>query len=845
MLTREQFAKLEELFDAVSAVPKEQRQTLITQLGAQYPELLDPLSELLQAHERQSPNSTSQLAQNISAQLQTHLPELVHAGAVVGDYRLLSQIGVGGMGRVFRASRSKDGAQREFALKLLRQELADGNLRQRFRQEVEILQRMEHPGICQLIDAGSLAGGTPYVVMELIQGQNLLDYCDTHALGLNQRIALFRKVLAAVGYAHQHLIVHRDLKAANILVDQHGEPKLLDFGIAKALDPANAATQTATVDRYLSFAHAAPEQLRGQIISTSCDIYALGALLYQLLCGASPFDYERLSPGELEHHILSIPPDPMTKRVVEISASRKQELLWRGRGFSELRGLQRGLRGDLESIVQRCLRKNADERYRSVEQLDEDLAHFLHQRPIRAKSSNTWYRIRKFVARNRLACGLSAVLLLSIVLGVTAVVIRTQEATAQAERAQQALDILRSAFLSADPARVAGQEVSARAVLDAALPPLEEHFSDAPELYANLAGTIAEVNLALGLFPQSAQLFERAAQAAKAANLPAQKQFELRIWAARASYSAGAFDATARQLQQAEQLGVPLTPEWQITRALVLVRDQDFQTATELLRQAVQATADRPRHDEWANFARVRLSDIYARQKDDIHALEILNETLRWQANALDANHPRVLLTKIQVASQKDLLGRREEALREAQDVLLQVKRNYGVRSPFVAKTAMVIGNIHAGAEQNAQAAGYYREAMEIFHEQLGDRYPNAIRNVFNLAQVLNAQPDKRAEATAYYRQCLVNAELSFGLKSGATSIFRNGLAQNLIALGEPEEAWQLLTSENALVGLASADSALRLEYEELIEKARRQTCLKNPSAIPSCHQAQMQIADK
>lgn len=831
MLTREQFAKLEQLFDEVLAAPAQEREALIEQHCGQSPELGEPLRDLLRAHEQQSPNSTNQLVQEVSGQLRTHLPDLVHAGAIVGEYRLLEQIGVGGMGRVYRASRSKDGVHREFALKLLRQELSNTVLLQRFAQEKDILQRMEHPGICRLVDAGSLANGTPFVVMELIQGKNLLEYCQDNALSLNQRLVLFRKVLAAVAYAHQHLIVHRDLKAANILVDQYGEPKLLDFGIAKALDQAGVQTQTATVDRFISFAHAAPEQLRGQIISTGCDIYALGALLYQLLCGASPFDYERLSAGELERHILDIPPEAMTKRVTEIDVPVAAASPWRVRGFSERRGLQRELRGDLESIVQQCLRKNPDERYRSVEQLDEDVERFLEQRPIRTKSSNALYRMRKFIARNRLACGLTGILLVSIVLGVTAVANRTREATAQAQRAQQALDILRSAFLSADPARVAGQEVSARAVLDAAIPQLEERFVDAPELYANLASTIAEVNLALGLFPQSSKLFGRAVQAAAIAELTPQVQFELRIWAARASYSAGEFDAANEHLKHAEQMGVPLTPEWQITRALMLVRERDFKQATQLLEQAVYATADRPRIDEWANFGRTRLADAYMQQRDHERALEVLHQTLTWHAHELDATHPRVVLTKIHLATQKNMMGRGEEALGEAQEILKLVKQKYGPRSPFAARAAMVIGNIYAGSDKDMEAVGYYREAMEIFHEQLGDRYPNAIRNVFNLAQVLDAQPGKRAEATPYYQQSVSNAELSFGIAGTTPMIFRNRYAKNLLERGLADDALRLLRSENAMAGLANASAELRAEYLDLLRRTHEKACLATTSS--------------
>ncbi len=295
-------------------------------------------------------------------------------GQTIGRFRLDTEIGSGGMGRVFKARRIDGDVEQVVALKLLRMELFNPALLKRFSTERKILASLNHPGIAHLIDAGTDGRGTPFVAMEYIDGLPLQAYCTHSALPVRARIELFRQVLAAVSHAHRNLVVHRDLKPSNILVSFDGQIKLLDFGIAKELDFSRQ--ETATVHRFFTPAFAAPEQLSNGNITVACDIYGLGAVLYTLLTGAAPFDFSELSPGEIERRIRMVPPSPMSASVLIRGESATRAL-----GVENLARWCKDIRGDLEQIVQKALRKEPQLRYVSVDRFDEDLARYLDRRP--------------------------------------------------------------------------------------------------------------------------------------------------------------------------------------------------------------------------------------------------------------------------------------------------------------------------------------------------------------------------------------------------------------------------------------------------------------------------------
>ena len=811
-------AQLQQWFEQALELPPSQWEAFVEQACAGDADGAQQLRRLLRTQLRLAHSDTQAVFGDVDAAVAAALPGVLGEGGHIGPYRLLGQIGLGGMGRVFRAERSGADFRQTVAIKLLRQELVNPSLLRRFSLERKLLAQLDHPGICRLIDAGTLADATPYAVMEYVDGTNLFDHADRHQLTLEQRLLLFRQVLAAVSYAHQRLVVHRDIKAGNILVDGDGHIRLLDFGIAKAIDGALDAT--ATGDRYLSFSNAAPEQLLGQPVTVACDTYALGGVLYELLCGLPPFELDGIAETSLHARILHTPPPPMSRRIqaapVAVAGARR---------LATVAALQRRLGGDLECIVQKCLRKEAALRYATVQHLDEDIAGFLQHRPIRAADGRHAYRLRKFVARNALTCALAAALVLALTAALAAMLVRNAEAVRERDRAQQALVILRSAFLSADPARVAGEAVTVRAVLDAALPALQPYQQAQPELYASLAGSIAEVQLSLGLSTDAAELFDRAALAAQRASIAPAEHSRLLVVRGRALFAAGEFERAQQSLQQALDTGVAPTPEWKIVQSGVVANTGNSQGAAALLREAIGAMHERPVDDEWAHLARLRLAELLGQNDAAAEGLQVLDATLQWQRGALDALHPRVTLTRLQRVIALRQLGRHDEALAEAGRVRDDAIEAYGADSPFAARAAMVRGNVQIGLKRRSEALASYREAVAVYAGSVGETNPNTLRASYNLAEVLAQEAAQRAEALALYRRTLAAAEQRFGARSNAVVLFRNGYARSLLADSQAVAALAVLTTSAAAQGLTVARSANRRDFIDLLRRSHAAAC--------------------
>lgn len=836
MDAQQAFARVQQLFDEALDLPAAQWDAFVATACANDPETAAMLQELLRQQRRLAARDTAAQFGDLPGRAAAALPELLGEGSRIGPYTLLAQVGVGGMGRVFRAERVTAEFRQSVAIKLLRQELVEPSLLRRFSTERRLLAALNHPGICRLIDAGALHDGTPYVVMEFVDGEDLLHFADRRGLRLDERLRLFRQVLAAVAYAHRHLVVHRDIKAGNVLVDADGQIRLLDFGIAKALDGTPEATVTR--ERYLSFSNAAPEQLRGDAISVACDVYALGALLYELLCGLPPFVLDGASAAMLETQILQVPPPAMARRCAAAETAVAQR-----RGLGDVAALQRRLGGDLERVVQTCLRKEPAARYATVEQLDDDIARVLEQRPIRASDGQRFYRLRKFVARHRTSCALGALFVLALAGALAAVFARNAAAARERDRAQDALALLRQAFLSADPARVAGEAVTVRAVLDAARPALEQRFDTQPELYASLAGSLAEVQMSLGLSTEAAALFERAADAAQRGALSARERFDLQVLQARALFAAGEFARARDVLQAATSIGVASSPEWSVVEASVLAHEGKADAAAASLRHAMAALDARGAEDEWANLARLRLAELLGQNGKSAEGLAMLDATLAWQRRSLDATHPRVTLTRLQRVIALRQLDRHEEALREAAVVRADTVAAYGAQSPFAARAAMVLGNVQAGLGRRADAIATYRDTVAIFRASIGETHPNTLRASYNLAEMLAPDPAQRRDALALYRDTLAAAEQRFGTQSNAVVLFRLGFARLLLSDGQAPAALALLTSEAAASGLAIARPDNRRDFVELLQRSRNEAGCAATSDGGDCARAATLLA--
>jgi eukaryotic-like serine/threonine-protein kinase len=387
---------IEPLLDDLLALPPAQRDARLVHLQAQDPALAADLAKLLAL------DSRIRKERFLTGQALTTPPPSQPSestGDVIGAYRLQTVLGMGGMGIVWRAARDDGRYDAAVAVKLVNLALLGPGGAQRFEREGRLLSRLSHPAIARLLDAGNTAAGTPYLVLEYVQGAPIDAWCDMHRLALTARLELFLQVLEAVLHAHANLVLHRDLKPSNILVSTEGQVKLLDFGIAGLLDETSAAALTgditAAAGRAFSPDHAAPEQVEGGAMTTAVDVYALGVLLYGLLCGAHPTAAPTDTPMQRIRALLETQPMRASDRALRAGADAAA---CRATTSAQL---SRTLCGDLDNILAKALKKAPQERYGTVGVLADDLRRYLRYEPVSAHAHSLGYRWAKFARRNR------------------------------------------------------------------------------------------------------------------------------------------------------------------------------------------------------------------------------------------------------------------------------------------------------------------------------------------------------------------------------------------------------------------------------------------------------------
>jgi eukaryotic-like serine/threonine-protein kinase len=484
-MTPDRWQEVQALFaTAVELAPAAQA-AYLAEACAGDPTLRDEVLALLAADRRADASPFISNAVGVAAEALAGAPAPSRLGERVGPYRLIRELGRGGMGTVYLAERVDGQYQASVAIKFVRGTLAAPELARRLVAERQILAGLTHPNIAWLLDGGTAADGTPYLVMEHVAGEAIDRWCERRGLGLPARLALFRRVAAAVQYAHQALVVHRDLKPSNILVTADGTPKLVDFGIAKLL-AGEAAEATATV-RALTPAYAAPEQVIGGRITVATDVYGLGGVLYRLLTGRAPLEVAGLSPGEIEHRICE--QLPAAPSVAAQAAARA----WR-----------RSLKGDLDTIVLTALRKEPERRYATADALADDVRRFELGHPVRARPASWRYRAGKFVVRHRAAVGTGALLCVALTGGLGATLWQARRAR-QAQRATVAAlaqsnatkDFLLDLFRASDPTENRGAQITARALLARGAARVDS-LTGQPALQADLLETLARVEMSLG-----------------------------------------------------------------------------------------------------------------------------------------------------------------------------------------------------------------------------------------------------------------------------------------------------------------------------------------------------------
>jgi serine/threonine protein kinase/tetratricopeptide (TPR) repeat protein len=504
------------LLDLALALPLARRETWLAQTAASDPLVAPLLRKLLLAHGRVETHEI--LATLPKLQRTKRTSDAGTAGLRVGPFELLEPLGRGGMGSVWRARYADGRLKRDVAVKLpasTEDPTALHNLRERFARERDFLAQLEHPHIARLYDAGVSDSGQPYLAMEYVAGLPIDAHCDAQRLPIKARLNLFSQVLDAVGHAHQQLVLHRDLKSSNVLVDDKGQVRLLDFGVARLLPtPQTADTDaqqgelTERAGAAFTLGHAAPEQVNHGPLSTATDVYALGVMLYRLLTGLSPYQPARDTRGALEDAVLLATPEAASTRLFAPEA-----LAARQTSSGELR---KALRDDLDVILGKAMKKSPQERYATVTALTDDLQRHLAQQPISAHADSGWYRMRLFVARNRVAVTASSLAVLTLMGTAGTAVWQAQvsarnaaQAAKEAARANTAQKFFAGLLSKADPEQNKSITAVDKQVVEQALINAEKYFADAPETLMLILKQLGDVYSHLGMPAKSLQVHKK------------------------------------------------------------------------------------------------------------------------------------------------------------------------------------------------------------------------------------------------------------------------------------------------------------------------------------------------
>jgi len=685
-------------------------------------------------------------------------------GATIGPYRILSELGRGGMGRVFLAERADGQFEKRVALKLVGVEILTGDARRRFERERQILARLEHPHIARLYDGGVTPAGRPWYAMEWVDGLPITRHCDERGLSIESRLELFLQVCAGVQHAHRSLVVHRDLKPANILIDERGQAKLLDFGIAKLLDPAEAADgATRTEMRLFTPEYAAPEQRHGDPVTTATDVWALGILLCELLAGSRP----AAASGEAS----STDGAATGRRRLSEMTSDDQAAR---RGLSRHR-LERRLRGDLDTIAAAALRVEPERRYASADALADDLRRHLNGSPVRARRDTVRYRAAKFVGRHRLGVAVAAAGVIALAAGLAVALWQARVASAQARRAEEVKGFLASMFELASPSQARGRTITVRDVLDEGAARVAKELAGEPEVEAELLSTIGQTYIELGVNDRASALLaealaiqrrlhgEESLEAAAALRALAAAEFEagdfersgahleevLALQTARlgrrdveVAYTLNDLAGVYRRLARFDQAEAARRESLDLYRELrgpndrdtfnvsndlaVLLRDRgDFAAAEKILRDAWERGRQSfGEEDPDVLSTRNNLAVILASAGRYDEAERIFREVLPIRSRVLGADHPHLPLAMRTLASVLDKTGRSEEALPLLRQVLeLQRKTPWGSAAE-VGYTQVVLARVLHHRGEDAEALVLAEKGVETIAERLGRDHP-------------------------------------------------------------------------------------------------------------------------
>ena len=779
------FATIQDLFLSAVELPSEQRAAYLDEACRTAEGLVDP--ELREAVERCLAADASEddfFLDHPLAEPTALVAEPPVAGRRLGPYRVLRLLGRGGMGAVYLAER--DDLRRQVALKVVRGDLADPGARRRFLVERRLLARLEHPHIARLYDVGVADDGLPYFAMEYVEGEPLTTYCDRERLGLDARLRLFEQVGRTVQHAHQHFVVHRDLKPSNIYVTPGGEVKLLDFGIAKALDEAEQASEgasrTRTGHRLMTPAYAAPEQRAGEAITAAADVYSLGVVLYELLTGSRP-----------EADVTAEPKRPSVA-VTEATATATAV----ARGTTAER-LARRLRGDLDRICQKALQPEPERRYASAEAFVEDVRRHLAGLPVTAQRDTPGYRLRAFVRRHRrgVVGGVGALVLLGLIVTLYTLRLAAERNAArlEAETAAAVTTFLLDLLAAAEPTTEPTDTLSVRTLLAEGTRTVGA-MRGQPEVQARMMSVMGTVYARLGQYDRAAPLVERALAIRRSVLGPESPEVaeslndlgELRREAGDLEGAESAHRDALRIRRAALGPEAPRVLESLNNLAVVLSLSGDFDEADALFREAIRGV-ERAR-EETPEMAEVynNAAQLYQDQARYAEAEPMMRRALAiWRSTLGDA-HGEVAIGLNNLGMLHSKMGDYAGAAALYRDAVARWRGLYGEDHPYVGFGLNNLGVVLDKQGRYAEAEAVKTTVVERHRRLLGDEHPEVAKALGNLAVTLSNQGEL-ARAEALQREGLALARRSLGPDHPEVGNGLHNLATVLLRQGRPAEA--------------------------------------------------------
>ena len=706
-MNNQSFSVLEEHFQSIIQMPESQQAEAIADFAEKHPELLKTLQDMLRVH--QSDNDSLESAVVSAGQMFDKKPP-----ELIGPWRVLNLLGRGGMGDVYLAQRDDGEYERQVAIKLMR--LGQNNLRHRFVEERQVLASLQHPNIATLLDGGQWQTGDetdqPYLVMEYVQGEDILSYANKHHLNQRQRLDLFLDLCAAVQFAHQRLIVHRDIKPANVLIDDSGQVKLLDFGIAKWIDEDQGHANTGSMTSIMTPQFASPEQLNGGLLTTATDVYALGVLLYHLLSGQGPHELQDKSIGEIANLLQNGQPTPLSR-------------------------LNKKTDPAIDPILFACCQADPTNRYQSVSLLAEDIKRFINHEPILMKPPGFWQSMKLFCKRNTGMVAVASLftVVLSLLLGfhLYRLDIEKSRVLAQVERSDRVSQFMVDLFDRANPMVAQGEAIDPKALLDQGMREVESTLSDEPELQTQLYQTIGRAFLKLGKYPDAQTAIEKAmSQLEVTADEDVEQLASLHLLMGDITFNLGDLDDSEKHSILAKNTIIERFGENHRMVATALnnlgvmaCNRSQFDACLSRHQQSleIRSALHGPDHDR-VGTAHNYVAMAYDHQGMFDEAIEHYREALRILKLSFGELHPKVIDGYANLAGGLTQAGHTDEAKEHLVVAVKSARQVHAADSPELAGILLMKAFLHNQLEEYEQALPYSEEVLSIDRNARGDSHP-------------------------------------------------------------------------------------------------------------------------